>query len=535
MLLLEAKDLNKQFGVKTVFDIAHLRICAGDRIGLVGINGAGKSTLLRVLAGESSADSGTLRRLCPVAVIRQDGETVGKGSAQLCSRLGLRASAVKSGGERTRMAIAAAFSADTPLLFADEPTTNLDIRGIEALQGLLLGFPGALVLVSHDRVLLDTVCDQIWELEDGALRVFPGTYSAWLAQKQRERAFAQSAYEQYCAEKQRLAAEVNNIREQARGMRRPPKRMGNSEARLHRKLGVVAKQGKVQQRARQLKARMEQLEVRERPHDLPEIEMPLGDPTPVRAKAAARLAPVTVRYGAHTVLENASLTLPVGSRTVLLGDNGAGKTTLLRALIEQGKLAQGVRIGYFSQAHETLDEHKTVLENACADSALPVHIVRTLLANLYLGAQDIDKPVAVLSGGERAKTMLARLLAAKVHLLILDEPTNHLDVYTLDALERLLLQWSGTLLLATHDRALASRVADRLVLVKDGQATAFEGDMSAWEAEQNRRAHPDTPARALLEVRMAALNARMSCPQKGDDPEALKRAWEALMREYQAL
>lgn len=537
-ILLEAQGLAKRFGIQDVFSIDRLTISEHDRIGLVGRNGAGKSTLLSVLAGESAADAGEVRRRCGVAVIRQDGESGGQGSAQLRSLLGLRASACKSGGERTRLAIAAAFSEDTPLLFADEPTTNLDLGGVETLQKLLSEYRGALVLVSHDRALLDAVCTQIWELENGVLRVFPGTYSNFMEQKQREREYQQFEYEQYRAEQARLTSEVRNLREKARGMSKPPKRMGNSEARLHRKLSVREKQEKVQDRAQQVKSRLEHLEVKERPLDLPEIAMPLGDPRPVRAQFAARVERVTVRYGDKAVLSNASLALPSGSRTALLGPNGAGKTTLVRALMEQGRFAEGVSAGYFAQGHETLDETKSVLQNARAQSDLPEHVVRTILANLYLGAQEIDKPAAVLSGGERAKVQLARLLAARVHLLVLDEPTNHLDVYTMEALERLLTRWQGTLLVVTHDRRLAEHVANRLVFVENGKANAFEGDMSAWREEQARRARPrstDAEQKTLLELRIAALNGRMSCPRKGDDPEALRREWEALQQAYRAL
>lgn len=537
MLLLEANQIAVRLGAQEIFAVAHLAIASGDRIGLVGRNGAGKSTLLRVLSGERAADTGEVVRRCQAAVIRQDGTAEDGASAQMRSLLGLRVSAICSGGERTRLAIASAFSVERPLLFADEPTTNLDLSGIETLQKLLLGYQGALVLASHDRALLDAVCTQIWELEGGVLRVFPGRYSDWLVQKQRERAFAQSEYETYMAEKKRLAAEMHRLSDKARHMTKPPRRMSSSEWLLYKGTASI-RQGHVQSHAKQMGKRLAQMESRERPRDLPEIAMPLGDPRPVRAKAVAQVEHVTVRYGGHTVLADAALRLPTGSRTALIGDNGAGKTTLLRALLEQGHFAEGVHVGYFAQEHERLETGRTVLENARAESDLPEHAVRTILANLYLGEQDIGKTVSVLSGGERAKVMLARLLAARVHLLILDEPTNHLDLYTMEALGDLLKRWQGTLLIVTHDRALVAQVADRLVFVRGGESTAFEGGLAAWENERQRRACPRKKReehRALLEVRMAALNARISCPRKGDNPEKLRREWEALLKEFQNL
>ena len=270
----------------------------------------------------------------------------------------------KSGGERTRAALAAAFSRGDPLLFADEPTTNLDLDGIETLQKQLRGYRGAVVLVSHDRALLDQVCTAIWAIEEGTVRVFPDSYSAWLAERDRERAFRQFEYDQYRVEKARLLAEARDLREAARGMRKMPRRMGLSEARLHKGTASIP-QGTVEARAKALSRRAERLEARERPGDLPEVRMALGAAHPVTAKTAARVEGLTVRYGPRTVLKDASFSLPTGSRTVMLGPNGAGKTTLLEHLMRDGECARfaaGVKPGYFSQNHEVLDPQKTVLE-----------------------------------------------------------------------------------------------------------------------------------------------------------------------------
>lgn len=477
MQLLEAKQIEKENGARLLFAIDHLEIAMGDRIGLVGANGVGKSTLLRILAGEEDPDSGTVIRRTEIAHVRQSGICTVEPDAYWAARLGVRSGAYHSGGERMRRAIAAAFSKDAPLLLADEPTTNLDLPGIELVQRLLQEMTCAFVLVSHDRALLDAVCTRIWELEDGIIRIFPGKYTDWLSQKARERSYAQEQYDAYRAERSRLTAALYHTREQARGMTKPPKRMGNSEARLHKKMGVVAKQKKVQKQAHQITARLEQLAPPERPQNLPAIAMPLDAPERIRAKYAIHIEHLTVRYGDRLVLDDVSFSVPTGSRTVVLGENGAGKSTLIRALAERGTTAQGVRIGYFSQEQDTLRNDLTVLENARLASQLPESVVRTILANLYLRAQDMDKPAGILSGGERAKLQLARLLAARPEVLLLDEPTNHIDLYTLEALETLLAQRQGTLVLVTHDRRLAQRLATNTVRIEGGKVHAVRREV----------------------------------------------------------
>ena len=202
-MLLCAQNIKKEYGIQSVLDIERLEIRDGDRIGLIGRNGAGKSTLLHVLAGRIKPDSGTVRRSCEIAEILQTGQAVGEAQAQYISRMSLRDSAVMSGGERTRMAIAAAFSKRAPLLLADEPTTNLDLAGVQTLEAMLAGYRGAILLVSHDRALLDKICTQIWELDDGQLRVFDGNYSQWAEQTKRERDFKTFEYQQYQKEKRR--------------------------------------------------------------------------------------------------------------------------------------------------------------------------------------------------------------------------------------------------------------------------------------------------------------------------------------------
>lgn len=464
-MLLSAKGIKKEYGIQEVLDIEKLEIEEGSRIGLTGYNGAGKSTLLHILYGDLKPDEGTVTRRGEISMISQSGEADGEAGGQYISRMNLRGSACKSGGEKTRMAIASAFSQHAPLLLADEPTTNLDVEGIETLEKMLVGYQGAMVLISHDRQLLDKVCNTIWELEEGKIRVFPGNYSQWFEQRKQEREFARLEYEKYDTEKKRLTKAVGQMKQEAKGMLKPPKRMGHSEWMLYKGTAAV-QQGHVQSRGKAMESRLEHLEKKERPKELPHISMSLGASTPVKSRIAARVKELTVEYDGRKVLDQVTLEIPTGKRTFLTGRNGSGKTTLVRHLVEGGVrsfVSEGVKIGYFAQEHEILDSDKTVLENVRKSSAVTESVDRAVLANLYMKERDIHKKISVLSGGECVKTALARVLVSQCNLLILDEPTNHMDIYTCEALERLLMQWKGTMLIISHDRKLIENLAENVI------------------------------------------------------------------------
>ena len=469
-MLLSAQKLQKEYGIQKVLDIERLEIHDGDRIGLIGRNGTGKSTLLGVLSGRIAADQGAIRRSCQIAEILQTGETEDEAEERLISRMGLRGSAVKSGGERTRMAIAAAFSKRAPLLFADEPTTNLDIDGVKELERMLSGYRGAILMVSHDRKLLDRVCNQIWELEDGAVRVFDGNYSQWARQTQREREFKEFEYQQYLREKRRLKLAADELDRHSRQMRKPPKRMGSREWILYKGTASI-QQGHVQSNARAIASRMAQLEPKERPRELPDVSMKLPDSGRIRARCAASVRNLTVSYGERAVLCGVNLSVESGKRTFITGGNGAGKSTLINALMTGAEgtfITSEARVAYFSQNLDTLDPKKTVLENVTREAAYPQHICRAVLSNLYMNLLDMEKPVGVLSGGERVKTALALVLVSGCNFLILDEPTNHMDVYTMEGLEKLLSGYDGTLLAVSHDRTFIEHVGDVVYELEDG-------------------------------------------------------------------
>ena len=547
-ILLEADRLRKSFGIRQLIDLDHLTVFDGEKIGLIGENGAGKTTLLRLLSGEEEADEGTVRRHGSVALIRQQGRETGEEDPQLRALFHTKEHRDSlSGGEMTRRRIAAALSARPQLLLADEPTTDLDEEGLTLLRKQLQSFPGSLILVSHDRTLLRLLCRKIWYLEDGKITEFPGGYDAFMAERQRQREFQEFEYEQYKAEQKRLKESAQRMTEWASSVRKAPARMGNSEARLHKREWTNAVLG-VSHAKRTLQNRLDHLEVKEKPRNLPDIRMKLGVTTPVEAKTVLKLRCGLLRAGETTLLRDAELTLPTGSRTALLGPNGCGKTTLLRVLTgEQDspvrfegtlQVNPAARIGWFDQHHEkTLDMAKSVLDNVTDVSVYPESLARTVLSRLNFRRDEIFKPVGVLSGGERAKAALAGLLLRDSNLLILDEPTNHLDLFTLEELERLLADYGGTVLFVSHDREFVRKTATRVVRFDRQRLTAFEGSPEEMENSRSRNAADEDLRLAVstLEMRMAALSARMAAPKKGDRPDLLQAEYMELANQLREL
>lgn len=546
--ILEVSDLQISFGDRVVLDLDHLAVYSGDRIGLIGENGAGKTTLLRLLAGELEPETGTVRRLSPVAMIHQQGDADAGDDAETRALFHARGTREGlSGGEMTRNRISGALSASPGLLLADEPTTDLDQDGLALLRKKLSGFPGAVLLVSHDRALLREICSRIWYLEDGKITDFPGGYDAFMEERTRQRERAAFEYDQYKTEQKRLKEAAQRMTEWASQVKKAPSRMGNSEARLHTHEWTNAVLG-LSSAKRKIQNRMEHMEVKEKPRSLPEITMKLGVTHPVEAKNALEFRCAFLQAGSKTLLRDTGFVLPTGSRTALIGPNGCGKTTLLRTL---GGLAgesirfQGnarfnpaVRPGWFDQHHEnTLNLNASVLENIMRESVHPEHFARTVMACLGIRGDDVFKPLHLLSGGERAKTALGKLLLMDCNTLLLDEPTNHLDLFTMEELEKLLAGYGGTLLFVSHDEEFIRKTATRIVCFENSTLKSFEG---GWEEmkkprQKDRSAEDRKLEISRLEMQMAALSARMSAPKKGDRPEELQKEYFRLAEELRKL
>jgi ATP-binding cassette subfamily F protein uup len=519
--ILNAQNISKRFGATPLFQNIGFAVHDRNQIGLIGPNGAGKSTLLAILAGEQEPDSGEVafRKRVRIGYIRQisdfaSGATVRGIVESALSRaavpeddrerrlretlgragfgdsgISVSAQAVTlSGGWRKRLAIAEALVADPEVLLLDEPTNHLDIEGIEWLEGLLQSSSFAFVVVSHDRRFLENTTSEIIELNriypDGLLRI-KGSYSkfledreAWLEQEQR----AQDSLR-------------NRVRTEIEWLRRGPKaRATKAKARIDSANALIAELQDSEARSRSVSASI------------------AFDATQRQTKRLIEMEDATVTLGHREILRDVSFSLTGGLKLGLVGPNGSGKTTLLRAMTGELALTAGevrrapsLRIVYFSQLRE-IDTSLTLRRALAPDSDAViyqdrvVHVASYATRFLFTGEQ-LNQPVSRLSGGERARVLIARLMLQPADVLILDEPTNDLDIPTLEILEEALIDFSGALVLVTHDRYLLDRVTNA-VLGLDGRGNAvLFADYLQWE--QWRESAPERSPESAREFTAA--------------------------------
>lgn len=526
MSLLVISDLTLRIAGRTLLDQADLSIEPGRKVGLVGRNGAGKSTLLAAIAGDIAPDGGEIRLSARARMARvkqeapADGaslietvlagdtertallteaetatdpvriaeihehlraigaESVPARAASVLAGLGFNAEAQLrpvsdfSGGWRMRVSLATALFLEPDLLLLDEPTNHLDLEATLWLETWLIRFAGAALIVSHDRGLLDSCVDAIAHLDKGKLTLTPGGYENFVRIRT-EHALQQARQaEKIAAQRAHMQSFVDRFRAKAT-------------------------------KARQAQARLKALE------KLPAIEAVVEDaPTRFAFPEPEQLPPpmltmnrVSVGYGGKPVLSNISLRLDMEDRIALLGANGNGKSTFAKLVAGRLEPLSGtlernprLKIGYFAQHQaEELVLNDTPIDHMARalPKALPP-VIRAQLARFGLDADRAETPVRDLSGGEKARLLLALATRDAPQLLILDEPTNHLDLDARDALVRALSEFEGAVLLISHDPHLVELVADRLWLVADGKVTPFEGDMAeykSWLIEQNRSAN----------------------------------------------
>ena len=521
-VLLTCELLEKSFGSRTVFTDISMSLHDGDRLGIVGPNGAGKSTFLRILGGEMTADHGTvsLRKGLRVAMVVQDPVFDPEGSvrdivmataresddkdlavSKILSRTGFLDPKAKagdlSGGWKKRLAIAAALAMDPDVLLLDEPTNHLDVEGILWLEKLVNSASFASVFVTHDRYFLENCSTRVAEINRAyplGLFTAPGTYSSFLEKRSE---FLRAQEKQQAALENLVTSEIEWLRRGAKA------RTSKSKARIQDAMDLQRQLAEVNSRTRTGTAT---------------VDFTASGRT---AKRLIVCEHISKSLGGRELFRDLSFIVGSGTRLGILGSNGSGKTTLLRILTghlepDMGTVtkANGLRVSYFEQQRDSLDL-EAPLRRALAPSGdtvifrdRPQHVAGWAARFLFQQEQ-LDLPVGRLSGGERARVHIARLMLDAADVLILDEPTNDLDIPTLEVLESNLADFPGALVLVTHDRFLLDRLSS-VLLVLDGEGgSEFYAELSQWEqANASRKSRPAKDAAMVMPKAAAAASKK---------------------------
>ncbi len=486
MLALRLTNIDFSYGARKIIKIPSLAVYDGERVGLIGINGSGKSTVLDIIAGLIETNPGRADLFMGISYFKQGIKGFAAPNAEMLSYFDAKEGLVNpSGGEQTRYKLASAFSQGSGLLLLDEPTTNLDLDGILLLREAIKAWDGPVVIVTHDEALLSEVCGRILAIRAGRLVDFPGGYDAWLDEEEVIKDRAAHEYTAYLKQRRHILRAMQEAMASSKAVKKVPSRMGNSEARLHKAQSTESSE-KLAMRAKALLSRLNRLKAAPRPVPDRELAMAFSSPSADLPRFAAIAQEMDLEVGGRLLLSKASFQLPTGTKTFLLGPNGCGKTSLIRRMEEKGDriVSRNVRVATMEQDLADLDDSSSALDNCKAASKRGESSIRTVLARLRIAGDMVHTPVGMMSGGERMKVSLARLMLSEADLLMLDEPTNHMDIESSRALAEVLVAWPGTLLAASHDRAFIDSVADRIIVWNKDKLVTHEGNYSDYEHER---------------------------------------------------
>ncbi|MEK4921141.1 ABC-F type ribosomal protection protein [Cytobacillus sp. FSL R5-0569] len=479
-LTLEIKNIEVTYLDRIILEIPYLSVYQYDRIGIVGKNGSGKTTLLKLMYGDIYPLKGSVSKQIDFGYFEQkEVPETRQADGELLSRLSVPNEDVNhlSGGEQTRLKLAQLFSTYYEGLLIDEPTTHLDSEGIDFLIDELMYYYGSLIIISHDRYLLDQLVTKIWEVEDGHVTEYVGNYSDYESQKQLAHNQHIQAFEQFKKEKQRLIQAADEKMKQAEKVNQANRSMSKKEAKAKANRMFMTKskdtsQRNIHRQAKAIEQRIDQLgEVKtpevDRVHHFPQSKiLQMHNKYPIMGDR------VSLSVDGKRLLTHASFQFPLRKIIAIEGRNGSGKTVLLKHIVSNGDgivLSPNVSFGVYHQHNYLLEGVQTVLAFMNENSVYAESKVRTVLHSMGFEGNDLQKSVMTLSGGESTRLVLCQLFLGSNNVLILDEPTNFLDIRAIQALESFLHAYEGTVLLVSHDRTFVKRVADHIFKIEEQQ------------------------------------------------------------------
>lgn len=445
--MIQVKKITKYILGKPLFEDVSFVLNSGDKVGLVGPNGSGKSTLIKMILNRSDYDGGS---------IQIERERIAYLPQEIVSE-----NASLSSGQKTKLALETILAQKPTVLLLDEPTNHLDVKGLQWLEGIINEFKGIVMVISHDRALLDNCVTKIFEIDSANMtfKEYQGGYTDYVIEKEKSLELQENEYRWQQREKKRLELWLTLKRQDAR-VRPDP-----------------AKGKQIRAMEKRLEREIYSQEI-SKPSSLKKIrEINLTGKTHI-SKLILQCEAVAKSMGDKVILRNISMEIRGQEKVLLSGENGSGKTTLLKILmgeVEKDKgstrIGQNVQIGYFSQEHEYLDRDKTVLEEFMATERMLelTKDARVILGSYLFKGQDVFKKISDLSLGERVRLIFAKLSNQKNELLILDEPTNHLDIASREIIEKALINYEGALLVVSHDRYFIEKIGfDREVRIVRG-------------------------------------------------------------------
>ncbi|MBM6028353.1 Vga family ABC-F type ribosomal protection protein [Staphylococcus epidermidis] len=548
MLKIDMKNVKKYYADKLILNIKELKIYSGDKIGIVGKNGVGKTTLLKIIKGLIEIDEGNIiisekTTIKYISQLEEPHSKIIDGKYASIFQVENKWNDNMSGGEKTRFKLAEGFQDQCSLMLVDEPTSNLDIEGIELITNTFKEYRDTFLVVSHDRIFLDQVCTKIFEIENGYIREFIGNYTNYIEQKEMLLRKQQEEYEKYNSKRKQLEQAIKLKENKAQGMIKPPsKTMGTSESRIW-KMQHATKQKKMHRNTKSLETRIDKLNHVEKIKELPSIKMDLPNREQFHGRNVISLKNLSIKFNNQFLWRDASFVIKGGEKVAIIGNNGVGKTTLLKLILEKVEsviISPSVKIGYVSQNLDVLQSHKSILENVMSTSIQDETIARIVLARLHFYRNDVHKEINVLSGGEQIKVAFAKLFVSDCNTLILDEPTNYLDIDAVEALEELLITYEGVVLFASYDKKFIQNLAEQLLIIENNKVKKFEGTYIEYlkikdKPKLNTNEKELKEKKMILEMQISSLLSKISMEENEEKNKELDEKYKLKLKELKSL